>query len=153
VRYVSCFDNKLFQTNYKLVVVGDGNIGKTCLLLSYIKNEFPKDYVPTVFDNYLSDVSCNNQLHKVVLWDTAGQEDFDRLRPLSYPDTDVIVLCYAVNLRNSFENIVLKWIPEIKLHLKEVPIILVATKVDLRVNDVNSQMVTYVKTVSCRNKF
>ena len=66
------------------------------------------------------------------LWDTAGQEDYDRLRPLSYPQTDVFLICYSVVSPSSFENVTSKWFPEIKHHCPDTPIILVGTKTDLR---------------------
>lgn len=49
---------------------------------------------------------------ELALWDTAGQEDYDRLRPLSYPDTDVILMCFSVDSPDSLENIPEKWTPE-----------------------------------------
>jgi Ras family protein A len=69
------------------------------------------------------------------LWDTAGQEDYDRLRPLSYPDTDVILLCFAVDNPDSFQNVQEKWIPEINHFCNSVPVLLVGTKSDLRYSD------------------
>ncbi|XP_018428028.1 PREDICTED: rho-related GTP-binding protein RhoB isoform X2 [Nanorana parkeri] len=96
----------------KLVVVGDGACGKTCLLIVFSKDEFPEVYVPTVFENYV--------------------EDYDRLRPLSYPDTDVILMCFSVDSPDSLENIPEKWVPEVKHFCPNVPIILVANKKDLR---------------------
>ena len=50
---------------------------------------------------------------ELALWDTAGQEDYDRLRPLSYPDTDVILMCFSVDSPDSLENIPEKWTPEV----------------------------------------
>lgn len=62
------------------------------------------------------------------LWDTAGQEDFDRLRLLTYPDSDVILLCYSVDTPESLLNISEKWAKEIEYHCPNVPLILVANK-------------------------
>lgn len=66
------------------------------------------------------------------LWDTSGQEDYDRLRPLSYTGADVFMICFSVASRTSFENVRLKWYPEVRSYLKHVPIVLVGTKIDLR---------------------
>ena len=79
------------KINLKIVAVGDGAVGKTSLLMSYSNNRFPRDYVPTVFDNYSRDVLVDDQEVQMNLWDTAGQEHYDRLRPLAYPNTDVFL--------------------------------------------------------------
>ena len=64
--------------------------------------------------------------------DTAGQEDYDRLRPLSYPQTNVFLVCFSIISRSSYENVKTKWVPEIKHHCAEAPFIIVGTKADLR---------------------
>jgi len=118
--------------NVKCVSVGDGAVGKTCLLISYTTNGFPEDYIPTVFDNYSCSVMVDGKPIMVGLWDTAGQEDYDRLRPLSYPGTDVFLTVFAINSRTSYHNIKSKWVPEITHHCPRTPIMLCATKADLR---------------------
>jgi len=113
-------------------VVGDGAVGKTCLLISYTTNKFPAEYVPNVFDNYAVTVTIGGEPYTLGLFDTAGQEDYDRLRPLSYPQTDVFLVCFSVVAPASFENVREKWFPEIRHHCPKVPALLVGTQVDLR---------------------
>lgn len=198
----------------KCVVIGDGAVGKTSLLISYTTNTFPTDYVPTVFDNYTttlalqppmplstnstvassstttttgggssvfidqntpvfkqsnssrrrplaegdtlssstssfstgggdSSSALKRQIFKLNLWDTAGQEEYDRLRPLSYRQTDIFLICFSVAEPTSFKNVIEKWFQELKrvsgiessdlyLNYKKYPILLVGTKSDLR---------------------
>lgn len=117
---------------FKIVIVGDGACGKTCLLISYTTNCFPGEYVPTVFDNYEANILINGRSYTFGLWDTAGQEDYDRLRPLSYPDTDCFLVGFSVVLPDQFENITAKWIPEIRHHCPTVPFLIVGLQMDLR---------------------
>ena len=91
-----------------------------------------QEYVPTVCDNYSVTITVDNKECSLALWDTAGQESWDRLRTLSYPNTNVIVMCYPISRHDSFENVTLKWVPEVRHHCPGVPLILVACKKDLR---------------------
>lgn len=61
--------------------------------------------MPTVFENYVADVEVDGKHVELALWDTAGQEDYDRLRPLSYPDSHVILICFAVDSPDSLDNV------------------------------------------------
>ncbi|OXB57406.1 hypothetical protein ASZ78_010121, partial [Callipepla squamata] len=92
----------------KAVVVGDGGCGKTSLLMVFARGDFPKVYVPTVFEKYTASFRISGKPAKIHLWDTAGQEDYDRLRPLSYSDTNVVLICFDVTSRSSYDNILTK---------------------------------------------
>uniref|UniRef100_A0A6B2LI82 Uncharacterized protein n=1 Tax=Arcella intermedia TaxID=1963864 RepID=A0A6B2LI82_9EUKA len=102
------------------------------MLIAYAKGSFPDTYVPTVFENYTAQLEHNDKKVLLHLWDTAGQEDYDRLRPLSYPGSDIVLLCFSLVTEASFDSIKEKWYPEVDHYVKDVPTILVGTKVDLR---------------------
>uniref|UniRef100_A0A3B1JTE0 Ras homolog family member G n=1 Tax=Astyanax mexicanus TaxID=7994 RepID=A0A3B1JTE0_ASTMX len=95
----------------KCVVVGDA-VGKTYLLLTFTTNTYPEDFIPTVFDNYSSEITVDSKSFTLNLWDTAGREDYDQLRSLSYPQTDVFIICFSIASPASYENVKCKWYPE-----------------------------------------
>ncbi|SPO29362.1 probable Rho3 - GTP binding protein [Ustilago trichophora] len=128
----------------KVLVLGDGACGKTSMLFVLIKHEFPQAYEPTVFENYvhiMQPSAPNGPSVELTLWDTAGQEEFDKLRSLSYADTHVVVLCFSVDNPVSLENVETRWMPEIRDHCPGVKIVLVALKCDLR--DTKTPRLTY----------
>lgn len=98
----------------------------------FTRGYFPQVYEPTVFENYVHDIFIDGQSVQLSLWDTAGQEEFDRLRALSYSDTHCIMLCFSIDLPDSLENVQLKWVGEIADHCDGVKLVLVALKCDLR---------------------
>ncbi|KAK6522097.1 Rho GTPase [Arthrobotrys megalospora] len=116
----------------KIVLLGDGACGKTSLLNVFTRGYFPQVYEPTVFENYVHDIYVDNTHIELSLWDTAGQEEFDRLRSLSYSDTHTIMLCFSVDSRDSLENVEQKWVGEIADNCQGVKLVLVALKCDLR---------------------
>ncbi|KAH6895075.1 P-loop containing nucleoside triphosphate hydrolase protein [Coprinopsis sp. MPI-PUGE-AT-0042] len=103
----------------KLVVVGDGGVGKT--------------FIPAICENRVVDVRVDGQEVEIALWDTANREEYDRLRPLTYSDTHVILLCFAVDDRDeSFMDVEERWMKEIHHFSPGIPIILVGCKTDIR---------------------
>ncbi|OGE54474.1 hypothetical protein PENARI_c006G05126 [Penicillium arizonense] len=128
-----CGRQKLVQR--KMVLLGDGACGKTSALNVFTRGFFPTVYEPTVFENYVHDIFVDGTHVELSLWDTAGQEEFDRLRALSYEDTHVLMLCFSVDSPDSFENVSSKWIAEINDNCPGVRVVLTALKCDLRKDD------------------
>ncbi|XP_057409207.1 rho-related GTP-binding protein RhoD isoform X2 [Balaenoptera acutorostrata] len=116
----------------KVVLVGDGGCGKTSLLMVFAEGAFPESYTPTAFEQLTVNLHVKGKPVHLQIWDTAGQVDYDRLRPLFYPDASVLLLCFDVTSPYSFDNISNRWYPEVNHFCKEVPIIVVGCKTDLR---------------------
>jgi len=115
------------------VVVGDGSVGKTCLCTVYAKNEFPTEYVPTIFETFtMTMVLSDNKELKVNIWDTAGQEEFEHLRTLNYSQTDLFIICFNLVNRCSFDNVKSVWLKDLKEMAPGVPKFLVGTMKDLQ---------------------
>ncbi|KAM3142596.1 hypothetical protein pb186bvf_005255 [Paramecium bursaria] len=114
-------------------VVGDGAVGKTCLLLSYTTNKFPTDYIPTVFENYSTLITINDEQYTLSLWDTAGQETYDQVRLLSYDSTNIFLITFSVVDDVTFDNAMKKWLPEIRNTAGgQYVIVFVGNKIDMR---------------------
>ncbi|KAJ7253390.1 cell division control protein 42 [Mycena haematopus] len=117
----------------KLIVLGDYGVGKTSLLISYTAKAFPGDNCPYVLDSCTFPVKVEEGTsYWLGLFDTGGGEDYDRLRPLSYPQTDVFLICFCVAKRASFRTVSTKWVPEVRHHCPDVPFLIVGTQIDLR---------------------
>ncbi|XP_046391102.1 ras-like GTP-binding protein RHO [Ischnura elegans] len=116
----------------KCVAVGQEGVGKTCLLTTYAKQEYPEEYHPTVVDVYHTEQKVNGKIYAIELLDTSGLDEHDSIRPLGYPDADVFLVCYSIGSLASLEHVTKKWVPEVRTHNPRVPVILVGTKADLR---------------------
>ena len=117
----------------KIVVVGDGWVGKSYLCRAAAVRGSPTG-IATVIDYHIVNVMHDFKYYTLTFWDTAGYDEYDRLRVLSYPQTDIFLICFSTNInehRNSFESITKKWIPEINQHCPETPYFIVRTKDDL----------------------
>ena len=116
----------------KLVVVGDGGVGKTSLFITYTRGKFPSEYVPKVFVDGLKigEETYTLQLFEAV--DNWGDYHNEGLRLLSYPNTTIFLVCFSIGHPPSFKNVQEKYVPEIKHYGPEVPFLLVGTQADLR---------------------
>ena len=118
----------------KIVVVGDGAVGKTCLLWAFGKGSFPTEYIPTVMDEDKKKVQHGKEMVMLKLCDTAGGEYYDLLRPSVYQDCHVVIMAFSLVSRASFNNIISArwgWYTEYQRYVKDAQIILVGTKQDL----------------------
>ncbi|XP_070690345.1 rho-related GTP-binding protein RhoF-like [Pempheris klunzingeri] len=148
------------QEEFRVVIVGDSGCGKTSLLTVYTKGVFLEEYVPSVFDKSIVNSRYRGQQFRLHVYDTAGQEEYDRLRPLSYHNVNVVLICYDVMCPSSFDNVFIKWYPEVQHFCDEVPIILVGCKGDLREDKVRlrklwssgQNAVTYIQGEEARRK-
>ncbi|KAI8129201.1 Ras-like GTP-binding protein RhoL [Lucilia cuprina] len=117
--------------NLKITLLGPEDVGKTTL----IKKEFyNSSYASVVPDGYARLKTIDDKEYRLVLVDTPGAMDCESMRRSAYANSDCLILCYAINSPTSFKSISSYWLPEIRTHCKEVPVILVGTKLDLRSN-------------------
>lgn len=121
-------------TRIKCVVVGDGAAGKTNMVLAYRSNEYGSFSYPSILDNFSKEMVVDGTEVELSVWDTYGQQDYSRLRPLIYPDTDVFLVVFSVDNGDSLENAKEVWYPEVSHFCPGTPIIVVGTKIDLRDN-------------------
>ncbi|BFZ03670.1 hypothetical protein BsWGS_06709 [Bradybaena similaris] len=124
----------------KLVAVGNGGVGKTCLMISFENEAFPYEYIPTTCGDAVTVIVDGKEV-SIGFWDTVDdpkrwsgkeQEFVDRMRHLQYPNADVVLICFSLICTASFEKVRTKWFPEVGHHCPSTPIILVGTKLDLR---------------------
>ncbi|XP_058471635.1 rho-related GTP-binding protein RhoV-like [Solea solea] len=114
------------------MLVGDGAVGKSSMIISYIFNGYNSEYRQTAFDVFTGLVHVNGVPTRIKLIDTAGQEEFGHLRSLCYAHVDVFILCFSLVNPRSFDNVASKWIPQIRAGNQTSPIVLVGTQCDLR---------------------
>jgi len=116
----------------KVLVIGDSGIGKTCLLLRFCENSFTTSHLATIgIDFKMKTIDVEGKRVKVQIWDTAGQDRFKTITQTYYRGAMGIILGYAVNDRESFQNVE-NWMKQIKEHAsEEVCKILVGNKCDM----------------------
>ncbi|CAI9740903.1 cdc42 homolog isoform X2 [Octopus vulgaris] len=137
-KMTSELDESLDKSNIKCVLVGDSAIGKSCLAARITNNTFHTEYLPTLFDNYAVTVIVQNEPYVLSLFDTPGQDEYIRLRTMSYMKCDVFAVCFSVVKRESYKHVSDIWLPEIRRYLPNTPFLLVGTQTDLRQSGVTT---------------
>ena len=121
------------EKTVKVVVVGDGAVGKTCLITAYGTSNFPDEYVPTVSDTYEGPCTYEGTEVDLKIWDTAGQHEFAAVRPVAYNDAHCFVVCFDLSKKDTLENACTTWKKElVSAGPRNCPKILCGTKSDLR---------------------
>ena len=116
----------------KLILIGDGRVGKTSIINKYINNVFNEGEEMTINSSYCErDVLFNDKKYKFSFWDTAGQEKFNSITPIYYRDAKGVLLVYDISNPHSFER-VKKWIEEMKEINNEAVFNIVGNKYDLK---------------------
>ena len=125
----------------KILIVGDSLSGKTCLYTVFAKDKFPEENVPKYFESYVVDIEVDGLQVELALWDTygTGSRNYETTRDMSYtyPDTDIILMCFSIGSPDSLNNLLKRWLPEVNHFCPYIPVILVGNKKDLR-NDPNT---------------
>ena len=120
---------------FKIVVLGDGAVGKTSLIKKFTKGTFETDYVKTIgaqFSKYNKEI--NGDMIRLIFWDITGQEDFNFLHHLFYKETKAAIIVYSLEEndlgKNSFTHIE-NWYNQLNKYCSGIPVLLFANKVDL----------------------
>jgi small GTP-binding protein len=117
----------------RCVVIGDYAVGKSCLLSSFTKNKFPREFYEFApYDDYNACLVVDGKPINLCMCAIPDQDMYDRLRPLRYTNTDVFLICFSLIDKRSFENVETRWYPEVNHYCPITPIVLVGTKLDLR---------------------
>ncbi|XP_062859350.1 rho-related GTP-binding protein RhoN-like [Trichomycterus rosablanca] len=121
----------------KVVVVGDARCGKTALLHVFAKDSYPESYVPTVFENYTASFEIDKRRIELNMWDTSGSAYYDNVRPLAYPDSDAVLICFDISRPETMDSVLKKWQSETQEYCPNAKIVLVGCKLDMR-TDLNT---------------
>lgn len=125
-------DYAQYDLSFKLIVIGDSGVGKSCLTNKATKNTFEPTYNATIgFEFFSFNIKVNDKVLKLQIWDTCGQELYRSLITNFYRNSSLAIMVYSVNNRESFENID-SWLKELKLHSNpDAKVFLIGNKVDL----------------------
>lgn len=137
----SMAENDVAEPQFRLTLLGDGGVGKTCALLTFVNGAFPGEYIPAIWDHHLTTIAIDSADYSIRLNDTHGGDNLAIIRDLSYSKTNVFLLCFACNRPESMASLETLWMPEILKHTPDACFIFVCTKTDLR-NDSEASRTT-----------
>lgn len=123
---------KIKSGRCKIVVVGDAECGKTALLQVFAKDAYPGSYVPTVFENYTASFEIDKRRIELNMWDTSGSSYYDNVRPLAYPDSDAVLICFDISRPETLDSVLKKWQGETQEFCPNAKVVLVGCKLDMR---------------------
>ena len=128
-------DNPKHDFSFKMIVIGDPNVGKSCLTIRASKDDFDSEYSPTVGFEFLTyNATVDEKIIKLQIWDTCGQEAYRSLISNFYRNASLAMMVYAIDDKESFEHIN-QWLKEVKVQSHpDVKIILIGNKQDLEEN-------------------
>jgi len=125
-------DSSQYDLTFKIIIIGDPGVGKSCLTARAVNDKFESEYSPTIGFEFLTySVKIKDKIIKLQIWDTCGQEMYRSLITNFYRNTSLAMMVYSIDSRESFEHINI-WLKEIKIHSHpDVIIILIGNKSDL----------------------
>lgn len=125
-------DHSQFDLSFKLIVIGDSGVGKSCLTMKATKDIFNEESQATVgFEFYSFNMKINDKIIKLQIWDTCGQEVYRSLISNFYRNAGLAIIVYSITSEKSFENINL-WLKELKNHSSpDIKVIIIGNKLDL----------------------
>ena len=134
----------------KVTCIGNGTVGKTCMIMSYVFKQFPPEYIPLVFNqnDYGQDIKILSDGYEFELnWQDTGHGEYERIHIMNhYPGTDILLICFSIISKSSMERVKEKWIKHREMYMTDVPFILIGTKIDLRYDEDVIQKVGHVVT-------
>ena len=125
-------DHIEYDLSFKIIVIGDSGVGKSCLSTKATRNKFETDHCPTVgFEFFTFNIKIENKVIKLQIWDTCGQELYRSLITNFYRNSSLAIIVYAINSRESFKNIDM-WLKELRTNSSpDTKVILIGNKIDL----------------------